>query len=107
MKIKKIPIYKCHVAIIDNKEEWLKEFPNEPIGDYTIATTCTKGGDVYLYYNKVKMDASSLAHECLHLVNFIFLNKGIDANLNNDEHQAYLIGWLFETLEPIVLKKIS
>ena len=107
MKIKKIPIYKCHVAIIDNKEEWLKEFPNEPIGDYTIATTCTKGGDVYLYYNKAKMDASSLAHECLHLVNFIFLNKGIDANLNNDEHQAYLIGWLFETLEPIVLKKIS
>lgn len=103
MKIKKIPIYKCHVAIIDNKEEWLKEFPNEPIGEYVIATTCTKGGDVYLYYNKDKINGGALAHECLHLVNFIFLNKGIEASLDNDEHQAYLLGWLFNTLEKIVL----
>ncbi len=103
MRIMKIPVYKCHVAIITSKDEWKKEFPNEPIGDYVIATTCTKGGDVYLYYNKDKINGGALAHECLHLVNFVFLNKGIEATLDNDEHQAYLLGWLFDKLEPIVL----
>lgn len=42
---------------------------------------------------------SLIAHEVVHLVNYIFLDIGIELDRINDENQAYLTGWLFETIE--------
>jgi hypothetical protein len=42
---------------------------------------------------------SLIAHEIVHLVNYIFLDTGVKLDLINDEAQAYLTGWLFEEIE--------
>jgi hypothetical protein len=39
-----------------------------------------------------------VAHECVHLVNYKFLHLGIELDRINDEPQAYLTGWFFETI---------
>ena len=41
-----------------------------------------------------KYDAGVVAHEALHLTNFILKERGINADYDNDEAQAYLIGWI-------------
>jgi hypothetical protein len=35
-----------------------------------------------------------IAHEALHCVNKIFEHRGIEYSLVNDEHAAYLLGWI-------------
>ena len=40
-----------------------------------------------------------IAHECVHLLNRIFIDRNIKLDVVNDEPQAYLMGWLFEQCE--------
>lgn len=35
-----------------------------------------------------------IAHECLHVVNFILYDHGITIDTKNDEVQAYLLSWV-------------
>lgn len=35
-----------------------------------------------------------LAHEALHLTNYILSDRGVEVSLSNDEAQAYLLGWI-------------
>lgn len=42
-----------------------------------------------------------IAHECVHIKNLIFRNKGIQADPKNDEPEAYLVGFLFKEIEKI------
>jgi hypothetical protein len=37
---------------------------------------------------------SVIAHETVHIVNYIFKRRGIILDVNNDEPQAYLTGWI-------------
>ena len=48
------------------------------------------------YYIFIKPDVSEklVAHEAVHISNYIFRDKGIELDLNNDEPYAYLIGWI-------------
>ena len=43
-------------------------------------------------------DPSLIAHEVVHVVNFIFLDCGQELDRVNDEAQAYLTGWVFEQI---------
>lgn len=45
-----------------------------------------------------------IAHEAVHLVNHVFINKGIELDRYNDENQAYLTGWFVEKIEKILKK---
>ena len=45
-----------------------------------------------------------IAHEVVHLVNAIFLSKGIELDRHNDEPQAYLTGWVFNEIEKFLSK---
>jgi len=40
-----------------------------------------------------------IAHECVHLVNHIFSDRGIRPDIFNDEPQAYLTGFFFQEIE--------
>lgn len=40
-----------------------------------------------------------IAHECVHLVNHIFINNKMGLDPYNDEPQAYLTGWFFKQIE--------
>lgn len=41
---------------------------------------------------------STLVHEIIHVVNDIFKSRNIELNLDNDEPQAYLAGWVAKEL---------
>lgn len=57
---------------------------------------------------KIEKDESDLietiAHEALHLTSFIFNRKGILPDTDNDEPQAYLLGWLSAQIYKTYLK---
>jgi len=46
-----------------------------------------------LFSNECKY--SDVVHECVHLTNGLFLDRGIILDPNNDEPQAYFTGWAF------------
>lgn len=43
-----------------------------------------------------------IAHEIVHLVNYIFKDHGIELDLQNDEPQAYLTGWLTKKINETI-----
>ena len=44
----------------------------------------------------------TIAHESVHLVNYLFKQKGIDLDLDNDENQAYWTGWFYDEIEKVL-----
>lgn len=44
----------------------------------------------------------SIAHEAVHLVNYLFKRKGIELDLDNDENQAYWTGWFYDEIEKVL-----
>lgn len=47
---------------------------------------------------------STIAHEIVHIINYIYLDCGIELDRVNDENQAYLTGWLFSEIEEFLYK---
>lgn len=47
-------------------------------------------------------EGSIIAHEIVHIINYIYLDIGIHLDRENDEHQAYLTGWLFNEIEKFI-----
>lgn len=43
-----------------------------------------------------------LTHEAVHLVNKIYLDRGIGLDRENDENQAYLTAWIFDKLHQTI-----
>ena len=37
-----------------------------------------------------------VVHEALHLLHHIFKHRGIEYSMENDEHAAYMLEWIFE-----------
>lgn len=46
----------------------------------------------------------SMAHEAVHVADGVFEDLGIDSDGSNDEHYAYLVGWIVEKLVNIAEK---
>lgn len=61
-------------------------------------------------HGKVRPD--TIAHEALHITNYIFGDKGVEVSTGNDEYSCYLMDWIVEKAfaatyqlkEPITLK---
>jgi hypothetical protein len=51
-------------------------------------------GDYVIYLRKKNI--STLAHECLHVANMILERANVKVDLDNDEAQAYLLGFLIK-----------
>lgn len=45
-----------------------------------------------------KPSASTIGHESMHVLTYIYKEHGIRLSINNDEPQAYLIGWIIGEL---------
>ncbi len=59
----------------------------------------------FIVLKKDNISFSVIAHEVVHLVNYIFIQAGIQLDLYNDEGQAYLTGWVFEQIENFTKEK--
>lgn len=82
-----------------NSEEYLADTLE---GDYAncdaLCFTEAAGQPVQIWLQKYVLDGDDLheivAHEIVHAVNILFDKKGIKHDINNDEPQAYLTGYL-------------
>lgn len=50
--------------------------------------------DYYIVLDIENVKPSIIAHEALHCVGEIFEDRGIKMDINNDEPQCYLLGWV-------------
>ena len=48
---------------------------------------------------------SIIAHEIVHIINYIYFDCGIELDRINDENQAYLTGWLFAEIDKFLNNK--
>lgn len=99
-KIIDIPIYRAKLTMIFDEdlsfvEKKYKTKSLKAFGAVTIK-------DESKYRNYVVAfeysDGSIIAHEIVHIINYIYSDCGIELDRFNDEHQAYLTGWLFDEI---------
>lgn len=53
-----------------------------------------EGNAIILNFDKNKITHGTIAHEALHIANFIADSRGFKPDLINDEPMAYLIAWI-------------
>ena len=113
-----LPIYGGEIFLVDtNDNQSLEdnhgiEIDNVPFASCFERNAKQEDGSVKLYHLIVinmknelkKIDVGILAHECFHLTNFIFEEKGIIPDVANDEPQAYLLGYLVDIAHKFYFK---
>jgi hypothetical protein len=45
-----------------------------------------------------------IAHECKHFINYLFIQKGVELDLYNDEHECYLLEWAVNKVHEVINK---
>ena len=107
MKIKTltIPIYNSKLTIIltnDLKEVELK-YKCDSLENYSAVVLAKRSNYVVAFNNSENIE-KTIAHEVVHLKNYIFKDCGVLLDIDNDESEAYLTGWLFETIYKFINK---
>lgn len=115
MKIQKrsLPIYYGYLVIIvaDDFHQVMKKYKLEFIGDVTDYGAFAwdekdkNGHNQYFICVPSLISNHLIAHEVVHLVNFIFLHTHVELDRINDEPQAYLTGWVFKQIEDFLNRK--
>lgn len=102
-----VPIYNCNIMYIVAKNflkagraigEELSLDSNENCGlAFKIGEGCTDY--CILVKPKYKNTWSTLAHEALHITNFILEDRGVKGSYKNDEAQAYLLSYIVDAIQ--------
>ncbi len=102
----KIPIYGGILIIILDKDLSYveKKYKTRSLINYGAVTIQdeNKFGN-YIVAFECK-DRSLIAHEIVHIINYIFIDNCVELDRQNDETQAYLTGWLFNKIEKFIYK---
>lgn len=99
MKKIKIPIYGGNLIIdvVESMEEGFKKY-NINCSSYQYEAISIKliiqGKREYIVLIKENASPGTIAHEAKHTVNNIFGHIGQDLDINNDEAECYLLGWI-------------
>lgn len=117
-----VPIYgsRLHIVMtgnfIEDCIEINKKFDNNfTKEDETLGFCQQRGSHLLVVINVGKHDkvykknseievVSTMCHEAVHLCNYLFMDKGIDLDLVNDEPQAYLTDWFMKEIYKCYLK---
>jgi hypothetical protein len=102
-----IPIYQCKLTIILDKDlSYIeKKYGTKSLSDYGAVTM--RVPDKFSEYIMAfeYSDGTIIAHELVHLKNYIYQDKAIKLDRFNDEPEAYLTGWLFKQIETFLNNK--
>lgn len=101
-----IPIYQCKLTIILDKDlSYIeKKYGTKSLSDYGAVTmrVPNKFSEYIIAFEY--SEGTIIAHEIVHLKNYIYQDKGIELDRFNDEHEAYLTGWLFKQINNFLNK---
>jgi len=96
----KLPIYTGELIIIlDNNLSYVQnKYKTKDLSGYGAVTIKDENKNRSYVVAFEGLHCGLIAHEVVHLVNYIFLDCGQELDRVNDEAQAYLTGWLFEEI---------
>lgn len=101
----KVPIYFSVIQIVVAKDlnKALRKLKINENGKDHEAFVVYDEDKIILFISK---DASQglIAHESVHIVNLIFKNAHVELDIDNDEPQAYLMGWVVEEITKAIKK---
>lgn len=101
-----IPIYQCKLTIILDKDlSYIeKKYRTKSLSDYGAITM--RVPDKFREYVMAfeYNEGTIIAHEIVHLKNYIYEDCAIELDKFNDEPEAYLTGWLFKQIEKFLNK---
>lgn len=110
---KKVPLYAGLIAIVlTNSNDKLSKYGLEP--EENLFAFCVPGnyrsqGAFYCvlnFNNKYgKISHGVIAHEAVHLANFILSDVGVISDYNNDEPLTYLVQWITNQIYSFINKK--
>ena len=110
-KATKIPLYGGFLVVIftNNKSKLSKyNIEVDEIYCHTQSGDYRKQNAVFVVFNfkhsNSKITYGAVAHESLHALNFIYKSRDVGLDVENDEHSAYLIDWISETLHSLINK---
>jgi len=106
-KTVRIPIYfgKLVIIVTDDFKDVNKAYKRDiDENGYSAVVFEEKEQDEYVVALK-KVEWSVIAHEVVHLVNYIYLRCGIELDRENDEPQAYLTGWIINEIDKFLKTK--
>jgi hypothetical protein len=72
----------------------------------TQAITWVQEGTVCVLFASGSVDVETVFHECAHVINFIYSERGVELNVNEDENQAYLTGYIGARMVPFISKTL-
>lgn len=108
-----IPLYggQLHITFADSASFIEKKFTPKwslPDGGAAYAFEDPDENVFHIAFLHPHITPGVIAHECLHISNFILRSRGHKLCRKNDEAQAYLVGWLvnqtFNELKKLNLK---
>lgn len=104
----KIPFYYINLKIIFVKNLKLieKKYNFSDLSKYSAITfsNCTDNKNECIVAFS-EYDLSVIAHEVVHIKNYVFKESGVKLDVNNDEAEAYLVGFLFKAIQQFLSKK--
>lgn len=87
----------CDKLIFKHRPTYNYDPDHEAIAS-CIEHTGVHGAEIFLTFRKVA-SASSRAHEATHAKNFVFKRAGVVPDVDNDEHEAYYMGFIANIIE--------
>lgn len=96
-----IPIYCCELTVIIDKDLSYMESKYKTNSLENFGAVTLKDKSKYRHYVVGFTDRdhlSNIAHEIVHIKNYIFLDCCMEVDRHNDEAEAYLTGWLFDEI---------
>jgi hypothetical protein len=96
----KIPIYHGELILIQCKDlkkiEQRYKMNDLKMYDAISFKNHTKSGySRYVIACTNSSSSKSIVHECIHILNYIFMDRSYRPAMDNDEPQAYLMGWIY------------
>ena len=99
-----IPIYGVKLTIIldDDFSYVEKKYNFEPLRGRAVTVVDSNRHIAVAFVDKKYV--SSIVHEVVHIKNYVFLWCGAKLDIDNDECEAYLSGYLFEQIYEFINK---
>jgi hypothetical protein len=97
-----VPIYvgRVHIMITENFAAAQMKFFGDDSPKVLGSEACVQEskGHNYFVYMRPNITHGILAHEAKHIVNVIFKNCGVKLDVENDEPECFLLGWVVDEL---------
>lgn len=105
----KIPIYNCSIILKFTNDflKYMKKHKTKLESEFKdckgLCLTINSKHQIYILIKKRETyNYDTIVHECLHATNIILETRGVEVTTENDEAQAYLLGFIINQVQTYI-----